>query len=292
MAENKNNPNTNADRSSKKIVTAVGVIIALITAVTVFLFVKEPLFLAAASKAAMNGKLDAAEVYLFFCTGEESEQVEDYIRLRQDINANYANMRTNFSREKIEEWQRTASEIREEGSLSADGLDGQVESLCNVLNGICQTLEDYDALKPQVMALFDVFNEANRLYTKGETGQNPVFTIEQELALIDEWEKTAKELDDFTANAVNGEKMYLLTFFVKEAQGEADDLRNSIIGFVSKGYAVDAPIRVTGSLNRTFPSIRNSNGILVNLQQKETYESCMYQGMCVALTDSLGGFIV
>jgi hypothetical protein len=142
------------------------------------------------------------------------------------------------------------------------------------------------------MALFDVFNEANRLYTKDETGQNPVFTIEQELALIDEWEKTAKELDDFTANAVNGEKMYLLTFFVKEAQGEADDLRNSIIGFVSKGYAVDAPIRVTGSLNRTFPSIRNSNGILVNLQQKETYESCMYQGMCVALTDLLGGFIV
>ena len=86
--------------------------------------------------------------------------------------------------------------------------------------------------------------------------------------------------------------MYLLTFFVKEAQGEASDLRSSINNFVMQGYDVTAPIRVTGSLNRTFPSIRNSNGILVNLQQKETYESCMYQGMCVELIDSLGEFIV
>ena len=110
--------------------------------------------------------------------------------------------------------------------------------------------------------------------------------------MLDKWEKSATIIDDFTANAPNGEKMYLLTFFVKEAQGEAADLRSSINGFVAQGYEVDAPIRVTGSLNRTFSSIRNSNGILVNLQQKDTYESCMYQGMCAALTDSLGEFIV
>ena len=294
MAKNKNNVNNNgnADRSSKKIVTAVGLLIALITAVTVFLFVKEPLFLSAASKAVLNGKLDAAETYLIFCTGEEAEMLEDYIDLRQAINADYANMRSNFDRERIESWQKTAAKLREKVSFTNSKLDEQLTGLADRLNGICKTLTDYDELKPEIMELFDIFNEANRLYTKDSTGQNPVFTIEQELLMIDKWEKSAKIIDDFTANAPNGEKMYLLTFFVKEAQGEAADLRSSINGFVAQGYEVDAPIRVTGSLNRTFSSIRNSNGILVNLQQKDTYESCMYQGMCAALTDSLGEFIV
>lgn len=292
MAKNKSNPNNNADRSSKKIVTAVGFVIALITAVTVFLFVKEPLFVSAAGRAALDGRLDAAERYLFVCSGDEAQALADYLDLRQDINADYANMRSNFTREKIEEWQKRAEKLSEKGEFSDGELQAQVNRLAEKLNGICQTLSEYDELRPEIMALFDIFNEANRLYTKDATGQNPVFTIEQELAAIDEWEETARRLDDFTVSAANGEKMYLLTFFVKEAQGEAADLRSSINGFVAQGYEPDAQIRVTGSLNRTFPSIQNSNGILVNLQHKETYESCMYQGMCVALTDSLGEFIV
>ena len=292
MAKNKNNPNNSADRGSKKIVTAVGIVIALITAVTVFLFVKDPLFVSAASKATLNGKLDAAERYLLVCSGEEAQALSDYVTLRQDINADYMNMRSNFSSSKIEEWQKRAEKLSESYAFSNGELDRQMNSLSEKLNGICQTLADYDELKPETMALFDIFNEANRLYTKDATGQNTVFTIEGELAAIEKWEETARRLEDFTANAANGEKMYLLTFFVKEAQGEAADLQSSMNGFAARGYAPDAPMRVTGSLNRTFPSIQNSNGILVNLQHKETYESCMYQGMCVALTDSLGEFIV
>lgn len=291
MTANRNKTNK-ADRSSKKIVTAVGLAIAVITLVTVFLFVKDPLFVSLASKATLNGKLDAAERYLVVCSGEESEFLADYVALRRDINADYVNMRSNFSHEKIEEWQKRAAKLSKKCDFANAELEEQVKNLSEKLNGISLTLADYDALRPEIMGLFDIFNEANRLYTKDATGQNSVFTIEQELAAIAEWEETARKLDDFTADTVNGEKMYLLTFFVKEAQGEAADLRSSMNGFVAQGYAPDAQMRVTGSLSRTFPSIQNSNGILVNLQHKETYESCMYQGMCVALTDSLGEFIV
>ena len=294
MVSNKNNANTGAEsnRSSKKIVTVVGVIIALITAVTVFLFVKEPAFVAAASEAVLNSKLDTAEKYLFLCNDEEAEMLADYIDLRQAISAEYISMRSNFDRGRIEEWQRTAAKLRDNGYFTNDELNKQLNSLCEKLDNICTTLAEYEALKPETMALFDVFNEANRLYTKDSTGMNPVFTIEQEFAAIAEWEEIARKLEDFISGTTNGGKMYLLTFFVKEAQGEAADLRTSINNFVMQGYDVGAPIRVTGSLNRTFPSIRNSNGILVNLQQKETYESCMYQGMCVELIESLGEFIV
>ena len=155
MTANRNKTNK-ADRSSKKIVTAVGVVIAVITLVTVFLFVKEPLFVSLASKATLNGKLDAAEKYLVVCSGEESEFLADYVALRQDINADYVNMRSNFSREKIEEWQKRVAKLSKKCNFTNAELEEQVKNLSEKLNGISRTLADYDALRPEIMGLFDI----------------------------------------------------------------------------------------------------------------------------------------
>lgn len=289
---NKKVNNKAEDRNSKKIVAAVGALLALITVVTVFLFAKEPLFLALTRKAVLEEKFETAETLVKMCDSDESDVLKKYIGLRMEINSDYVQLRTEFDRQKIEKWQKTAAELKESEEIDNEELEAEINLLSERLDGICRTLREYDELKPETMELFEVFNEINRLYTKDETGLNPVFTIEQELAAIDNWEEIARKLDKFTMDAVNGEKMYLLAFFVKEAQGEASDLRESVNGFVQQGYETDAQIRVTGEKNRTFPSIQNSNGVFVNFQQKDTYEECMYQGMCVALVDSLGEFYV
>lgn len=282
---------TAESRSSNKIVAAVGILIAAITLICVFLLAKDYIFIAAARNAVIDMNLEKAEILANLCTGEEADVLGDYIDLRQEISAVYPTLRTNFDRKTVESWQKTAAELKNCGVSLGDEINSQLEELSGKLDTICATIAEYDSLRPEIMSLFDVFNETNRLYAKNG-GENTVFTISDELAAILKWEETAVKLDNFLVNTVNGEKMYLFAFFIKEAQGEASDLRESILNFAEQGYDLNAPIRVTGEIHRTFPSIRNSDGSTLNLQHKENYESAMYDGMCTELTETLGEYII
>lgn len=279
------------NRSSKKIAAAVGILLTLAALVAVFFFTKDYIFTAAARRAVIDSDLEKAETLVSFCSGNEAEKLGRYISLRQEISADYHLLRTDFDRQKVENWQKTASELKSGVSLGAE-INTQINGLSEKLDLICAALAEYDIIRPDVMNLFDIFNETNRLYTKDENGENPVFTISDELAAILAWEEKAKTLETFLTQTPNGKKMYLFTYFVKEAQGEATDLRESILNFAEQGYDLNAQIRVTGEVNRTFPSIRNSDGSTVNLQQKENYEKCMFAGMCTVLTETLGEYCI
>lgn len=293
MAKRNTENNITAEsRSSNKIVAAVGVLFALITLVTVFFLAKNYIFMAAARNAVIDSDFETAEKLADLCSGEEAEILGKYINLRREISAAYADLRTNFDREKVENWQKTAAEIIDSGVSLGKESDAQLAELSDRLTVICDALAKYDTLRPDILNLFDIFNETNRLYTKDANGQNPVFTISDELSSIMAWEEIAKELDSFLVETVNGEKMYLFAYFVKEAQGEATDLRESVLRFAEQGYDLNASIRVTGDIHRTFPSILNSDGSTVNLQQKENYEACMYRGMCAELTETLGEYCI
>lgn len=283
---------TAESRSSNKIVAAVGILFALITLVTVFFLTKNYVFMAVARNAVIDSDFETAEKLADLCSGEEAEIFGEYVDLRREISADYAELRTNFDRKKVESWQKTAAELIDSGVSLGKESDARLKEISEKLSVICNTLSEYDALRPDILTLFDIFNETNRLYTKDSNGQNPVFTISDELAAVIAWEEVAKSLDSFLAETVNGEKMYLFAFFVKEAQGEASDLRESVLRFAEQGYDLNAPIRVTGDIHRTFPSIRNSDGSTVNLQQKENYEACMYRGMCATLTETLGEYCI
>lgn len=290
--QNKKNDITAESRSSNKIVAAVGILLAFITLVTVFLLAKDYIFMAAARNAVIDSDFETAEKLADLCSGKDADILGEYIKLRQEISADYMELRTNFERQKVEGWQKIAAGLIDSKVSLGKESDSQLAELYKRLSIICNALAEYDTFRPDILMLFDVFNETNRLYTKDANGQNPVFTISDELASIMAWEETAKALDSFLVETVNGEKMYLFTFFVKEAQGETSDLRESILRFAEQGYDLNAPIRVTGELHRTFPSIRNSDGSTVNLQQKESYEICMYRGMCAALVETLGEYCI
>lgn len=274
----------------KKVIAAVTVMLALIAALIAFLFTKDIMFYAFSQKNALKQNFESAEKLAEMCSSDEAELLNSYIDLRQDINANYPLMLSEFNKDKIKEWQKTASAVKKSSDVFGNELKAEIDKLSDVLDNICNALDEYDSLKPEIMELFDIFNEINRLYTKDESGLNPKFTIAQELAAIDRWEEIALKLDEFLKNTENGEKMYLFTYFIKEAQGEAADLRTAMNGFVAQGYDVNASIRVTGETVRTFQSIRNSNGAAVNLQQSDVYEEYMHQGMCRSLMEALGEF--
>ena len=293
MTENvvKKDKNT-ADCSRKKLIAAVTAVFALVALVSAVLLVKNPLLCFVSEKLASDGRYYAAEKYADMCGGEKADVLGSYVRLRQDINANYALMIAGFDREKIEEWRSTADNIRNNSDCLGNGLSQEATALSERLDKICAFLKEYDELRPEILELFDVFNEINRLYTKDATGVNPVFTISEEIAMIDRWEMTARKLDIFSAEISDAGKMYLFTYFIKEAQGEAVDLRSAMYGFLAQGYDAYAQIRVTGDTVRTFPSVQNGSGETVNLQKKDKYENFMYRDMCGALAEMLGEFYV
>ncbi|MBQ9849902.1 MAG: hypothetical protein IJO36_04295 [Clostridia bacterium] len=274
----------------KKLIAAAAAVLSLIALITAFLLLKNPLFCYVSEKLASDGRYYAAEKYAGMCSGEKADVIEEYVNLRQDINANYALMVAGFDREKVEDWRIRAESIRNNSQYLSDGISLEAIALSERLDEICNLLNEYDALRPEAMELFDVFNEINRLYAKDESGENPVFTISAEIAAVDRWETTARKLDAFSAKISDAGKMYLFTYFVKEAQGEAVDLRSAMYGFLAQGYDAYAQIRVTGETVRTFPSIQNGSGETVNLQNKEKYETFMYRDMCGALAEMLGEF--
>lgn len=278
--------------SRKRTVAAVAAVLALIAVVTVVLIAKNPFFCMVSEHLAADGRYYSAEKYAELCSGEKADVLKDYIHLRQDINANYALMVSGFDRIKITEWRDMAQNIKNNSGYLNDELEEEIVSLSEKLDEICALLKEYDELRPEIMELFDIFNEITRLYTKDSTGANPVFTISGELAATDRWEATSRKLDIFSAKIDNAGKMYLFTYFVKEAQGEAVDIRSSMHRFLAGGYDAYAQIRVTGEAVRTFSSIQNSNGESVNLQQKEKYEAYMYRDMCGALAEMLGEYYV
>lgn len=293
MAENNEKVNNGTDDRSKKIITsAVVAVVAAVAVMIIILVAKEPIFLSVSRNLAAKHSYDAAEFFVRICSGDEAEILDEYIDLRQDINENYALMVSDFDRVKIEEWQKSAEKVSSNISAVGEKIEPDALALSESLDKICKLLDNYDSLRPEIMRLFDVFNEINRLYARDESGESTVFTISQEIEMLNSWKRTSNRLEQFRSEFETGTKTYLLTYFLKEAQGEEADLREAMNSFAAQGYDGHTQIRVKGATMRTFPSIRNGSGITVNLQQKEVYEKYMYRDLCSALAETLGEFYI
>ena len=293
MAEyNEKVNNGTDDRSKKTVISAVIAVVAAVAVMIIVLIAKEPIFISVSRNLAAKHSYDAAEFFVQICNSDEADILDEYIDLRQDINENYALMVSDFDRVKIEEWQKSAEKVSNNLSAVGEKIEPEAVALSERLDKICKLLDDYDALRPEIMNLFDVFNEINRLYARDESGESTVFTISQEIDMLNSWKRTTNRLEQFRSEIETGTKTYLLTYFLKEAQGEESDLREAMNSFAAQGYDSQAQIRVKGATMRTFPPIRNGSGITVNLQQKEAYEKYMYRDLCSALAETLGAFYV
>lgn len=291
MAQQIEKVNNDTDKRGRKTVISAVIAVAAAAAVVIILLIaKEPLFLSVSRALAANGSYDAAEFFVQLCGSDKADILDEYIDLRQDINENYALMVSDFDEEKVRGWQKSAENVRNNVDAVGESLVSEAVALSDALDKICTLLDDYESLRPEIMELFEIFNEINRLYSRDESGESTVFTISQEITKLNSWKRTANRLENFSSEFETGSKTYLLTYFLKEAQGEEADLREAMNSFAAQGYDHDAQIRVKGVTMRSFPSIRNGSGVTVNLQQKDVYEKYMFRDLCSALAEMLGLF--
>ncbi len=294
MAEIKRKQNTAAQNhgNRKPLVVAVSVICALVLLLTAFLFAKNPLFFSLAEKNAENGKFDSAIKYAEKLTDERAEILCGYFALRTDINEKYPQLVSEFDIETINAWSESASALNKRASALGESLSASINELDQRLSRIVLCYYQYQAIRPDVLAMMDIFAEFNRLYSVAEDGKNTAFTVSEELEKISVWEKQNSTLMAFTATVPGYEEIYLLNYLIKEVQGECSDLRAAMDSVIAMGYSSTDLIRLSGSAQKKFPGIQNSNNESVNVLEKEKYESFMFDGICRKLSEGLGEFYV
>lgn len=273
----------------KFLVAAACVVFVLAALIITFLAARNPFYFSAARKKAENGEFSAAAELVVKTEGEKSEMLDKYIMLRLDINRCYPDLLTEYSSEKIAAWSETAALLSENPELLGEELSAEVERLSETLTAISDGVSGYEAMRSDVLSMMDVFHEINRLHTKGEDGKNIGFTVAEEKEKIRIWEQQCDALEQYAIGIDRSESIYLLTYLIKEVQGECTDLEEAIDSVTESGYSETDKVRFSGEGRKNYPDIRSSNAS-VNLLEKENYEHYVYKGICRALVEGLGEF--
>lgn len=283
------NKKENRNGNRKPLVAAICVIFALAALLIILLATKNQIYFSMAQKKAEEGDFSAAAEIVVKTEGEKSEILDKYILLRLDINSCYPDMLTDYRSEKIALWSETADEIKAHGDLVGDEIADEAEALSDTLGRIISGVSEYEQLRDDVLSMMDVFPEINRLHTKGEDGKNIGFTVAEERKKIRMWEQQCAALEEYSIGIDGTESIYLLSYLIKEVQGECTDLAEAIDSVIESGYSETDRVRFSGEGRKSYPDIRSSNAS-VNLLEKENYELYVYRGICRALVEGLGEF--
>lgn len=292
MAELRQNINMSAEKhgNKKPLVAAVSVICALVLLIIVFLAFKNPLYFSLAKSKAENGNYSAALELCSKTTDEKNKVLADYLSLRLEINEGYPQLLSDFDIAKINVWAEKATAVNSNISILGDSLAAEAAALSQTLNQISSIHSQYLYLRPDVLSLMDIFHEFNRLYTLDSSGKNTAFTVTEELSKISRWEQQNTNLSAYATSIPGYENIYLLNYLIKEVQGECTDLRSAMDSVIAMGYQVTDNIRLSGTAQKKFPGIQNSNNETVSVAEKEQYEKFMYEGICRRLAEILGNY--
>ncbi len=291
MAERNIKQNNSAqNRSRKSIVAAVSVICALSAAIIVFLACKNTLYFSLSQYKAENHEFSEAFELVENIHMEKADALALYLNLRNDINENYPVLLTDFQPSIIEGWTESVTAVEGVKHLLSDDIALEAEELNVTLHQVNSCLTQYGQIRDDILLLMDIFAELNRLYTKDENGKNTAFTVSEERIKISSWEQQLSTLVNFANTVPNYENIYLLNYLIKEVEGECLDLKNAMDSVIAMGYKETDLIRLSGSGQKQFPAITNSNNESVNLLQKEIYEKYLYEGICIQLAEVLGDF--
>lgn len=293
MTDNNVKLNTaNSHGKKRKIIALALVIIVLIGVSAGILIARDNILFDVALGYAEQKDFDTAEEYAAEISTKKGEYLREYIDLRQDINKHYPELLSEFDKELLTRWHTVSSELYANRDYFGVTVATDIYNIDMRLDGILQTVEFYNKLEPEISNVFEIFNEVNRLYSKGDDGFYVTFTIADEIAKIDEWDTDIAAISEFAKKMYNGESVYLLNYFIKEAEAESSELRASMESFLELGYSETDEVRATGTGVKRFPAVRNSDGEEVDVQDAERYKVFMFDGLCMALIEALGEFYV
>ncbi|MBQ8764033.1 MAG: hypothetical protein IJZ07_08015 [Clostridia bacterium] len=291
MAKEKIQNNTSFENRSKKpIVAAVAVICALSAVLILFLIFKNSLYLTVSQyKTEKQEYAEALECVEGIHT-DSAEALALYLKLRIDINENYPVLLTDFNPSIIAGWTESVSAVEAVKHFLNDDIAEEAENLSITLHQVNSCLTQYDHIRGDILSLMDIFAELNRLYTKDANGKNAAFTVMEERIKISSWEQQLSTLINYSNTVPMYENIYLLNYLIKEVEGECVDLKAAMDSVIAMGYKETDLIRLSGTGQKQFPAITNSNNESVNLLQKDRYERFMYEGICKQLAEVLGDF--
>lgn len=281
---------TNKSNGNRKFLVAAACVV-LILAVLIIgaLFAKNPVYTAMAQKKAENGDFPAAAELITKTDGKKSEVLDKYILLRLDINRSYPDLLTEFDAEKISDWSETLIYLNENSDLLGRSITAEISRISQTVSFITQKVNEYEAMRADVLSMMDVFLEINRLHTKGEDGKNNGFTVAEEKEKIRRWEQYCGALEQFSLSIDPNDSLYLLTYLIKEVQGECADLGKAVDSVTQSGYSETDKVRFSGEGRKSYPDIRSSSAS-VNLLEKDNYEFHLHKGICRMLVEGLGEF--
>ncbi|MBE6820873.1 MAG: hypothetical protein E7516_07465 [Ruminococcaceae bacterium] len=274
---------------NKKLTAVVSVCAVLAVLLIVFLVAKNSIFSSLAGISAEKENYRYAVTLADSSSSEKAQVIKDYSVLRIEINKYYPLLTSEFNLDKIRQWSISAKSINDRSYLLSEELSAEIMELDTALSQIISCCEEYEALKPDILDMMDVFNEINRLHTKDTEGKNTAFTAEQERQILDRWNTSNGRLLEFITRIPDSENIYLINFLAKEAQGEIAEI-NKAINSVAQLYGETALVRFGGDALKQYPDIFNSSGERVNLLKKEEFESFVYTELCAELVHSLAGF--
>ena len=293
MTDNNVKLNTeNGQGKRRKIIALALVIVVLIGIGAGVLIARDKILFDVAIGYAEAKDFDSAETYAIKVNSKKGKYLCKYIDLRQEINKHYPELYSEFDQELLTRWHTVSSELYVNRDYFGVTIARDIYNIDMRLDGILQTVEIYNKLEPEFSNVFEIFNEVNRLYSKGDDGFYVTFTIAEEIAKIDKWDADIAKISDFARKMYNGESVYLLNYFIKEAEAESSELRTSMESFLELGYSENDEVRATGTGVKRFPDVRNSDGEEVNVQDVERYKEFMFDGLCTALIEALGEFYV
>lgn len=291
MARENIKQNTSAqNRNKKPLIIAVSVICALSVILIAFLACKNSLYFSIAESKAQKGDFSDALELVEDVRTEEAQALAMYLELRCNFNENYPVLLSDFQPSIIAGWTESVNAIEQVRHLLNDEILADADNMSQMLRRVNSCLNQYGQIRGEILSLMDVFAELNRLYTKDITGKNTSFTVSEERIKVSSWEQQLSNLVNFANTIPDFENIYLLNYLIKEVEGECLDLKSAMDSVVAMGYTETDLIRLSGSGQKQFPAITNSNNDTVNLLQKEKYEAYLYEGICIQLAEVLGVF--
>jgi len=286
------NATTEKRNGRKTIIIVAACVLAFIGAlVLAFFLLKDTIYISIAQNEAEKSKFSSALSILENVDDEKADALREYISLRNEINAEYASLITEFDEMTIRDWQERANNAESASESLSEPVRESISALSGKLNDICSLYDEYQYIYPDILELMDVFNEINRLYTKDYTGYNTAFTIREEKDKAARWEELLAEVQAYAAKLPSEERTYLLNYMMKEAQGEISELKSTMDNLLeTSGVSETDEIMAKGNGQKIFPSVESSSGVSVNLTEKYDYAANMSNGVYRTLVEMLGEY--
>lgn len=293
VTENSYDDSTSVTEEKKPKTLIIALIIVgcvLVLSLIGFLIFKSSIFYKLALSDIEKNNYEAASEMIAKSNKDEAAVLSEYVDLRVDFNKHYLNMLEKFDPARINKWYEKAEKVASEYDILPDEIRMDIDSFRCKLGIIRDSVTVYDSLRYDVKDMMQVFEEINRLVETDSEGNKISFRVKDITRKTRRWRTLCDNLNNFSSNIPDGEKVYLLSYLISEAYSECDEIDAQMQNLINNGFSETDKIKSTGQGHKSFNDVRNSNGVTLNFSNPDDYERYMYNDICKKLMEYVAEF--